>query len=80
MKTTIDLPDDLFIAAKKRAADERRPLRDIVATGLRAHLQGPRRGARRASRITWVTVSGGLPEGIEVADRNAMHDALRKSR
>jgi len=27
MKTTVNLPDDLFIAAKKRAAELRQPLR-----------------------------------------------------
>ncbi|MGH9256183.1 MAG: hypothetical protein ACRD3C_16620 [Vicinamibacterales bacterium] len=29
MKTTIDLPDELFVAAKKKAAEERRSLRDL---------------------------------------------------
>ena len=78
MKTTIDLPDELFVAAKKRAADERRPLRDLVAAGLRKQLQGPsRRQARQAPAITWVTVKGGLPPGMDVADRDVMHDALR---
>ena len=42
MKTTRDLPNELFVAAKKRAADKRRPLRDLAANGLRAHTQRPR--------------------------------------
>jgi hypothetical protein len=29
MKTTVDIPDDLFIAAKKRAAELRQPLREL---------------------------------------------------
>jgi hypothetical protein len=78
MKTTIDLPDELFVAAKKRAAEERVSLRDLVAAGLRQHLRGqPRRGRTRPA-IVWVTVKGGLPEGVEVADRSRMHDALRR--
>ena len=76
MKTTLDLPDELFIAAKKRAAEERRPLRDLVASSLRAHLQAPATRRRKAT-IKWVSVRGGLPEGLDVADRNAMHDWLR---
>jgi hypothetical protein len=80
MKTTLDLPDELFVAAKKRAAEERRTLRDLVASGLRTHLQGVSRGRRKAPAIVWVTVKGGLPPGMDVADRDAMHDALRSSR
>ena len=77
MKTTLDLPDELFVAAKKRAVEERRPLRDLVANGLREYLRGPVRRQPRPSTIAWVTVKGGLPEGVDVADRDAMHDALR---
>jgi len=80
MKTTIELPDELFVAAKKRAADERRPLRDLVARGLRAQLQHPARSRRVTKGIDWVTVKGGLPPGIDVADRSAMHDKLRRIR
>jgi hypothetical protein len=75
MKTTIDLPDALFVAAKKRAAEERRPLRDLVASGLRTQLH---RRRAKSGAIEWVTVKGGLPAGLEVADRDAMHDALRR--
>ena len=75
MKTTIDLPDALFVAAKKRAAEERRPLRDLVASGLRAQLQ---RRRAKGGAIKWVTVKGGLPAGLDVADRDAMHDALHR--
>ena len=81
MKTTIELPDDLFIAAKKRAAELRCPLRVLVERGLRrelsdkkSHLTGKKR------RIRWVTVRGGLPRGLEVRDRTAMHDWLRTHR
>jgi hypothetical protein len=80
MKTTLDLPDELFVAAKKRAAEERRPLRDLVASGLRQHLRGPARRASRKPAISWVTVKGGLPEGLDVADRDRMHDRLRTRR
>jgi hypothetical protein len=77
MKTTLELPDDLFIAAKKRAAEERRSLRDLVTSGLRTEL-GRRQRAKAPVRIKWVTVAGDLPGGIEVADRDVMHDALRR--
>jgi hypothetical protein len=77
MKTTLELPDELFIAAKKRAAEQRRSLRDLVTSGLRAELRRPAQ-ERTPARIKWVTVAGGLPEGVDVSDRDAMHDALRR--
>ncbi len=79
MKTTIELPDELFVAAKQRAAEERSTLRSIVERGLRAQLaRKPASPARRGRRaIRWVTVDGGLPPDLELQDRAAMHDWLR---
>ena len=78
MKTTVELPDDLLIAAKKKAAEERRPLRQILADGLRSELRkGARGGGRR--EIRWVTAEGGLPP-VDVADREQMHEWLRRQR
>jgi hypothetical protein len=79
MKTTIELPDELFIAAKKRAAELRCTLRTLVERGLRHELasrKGTGHGKRRT--IRWVTVRGGLPPGLDVKDRAAMHDWLAR--
>jgi hypothetical protein len=73
MKTTIELPDDLFVAAKKRAAELRCSLRTLIERSLRTELGKPRGVARRRRRIRWVTVRGGLPPGIDVADRESMY-------
>ena len=82
MKTTIELPDDLFVAAKRRAAEDRSTLRAIVERGLRAHLHRPRAGRKRTGRtaIRWVTVDGGLPPGLDLRDREATHGWLRARR
>lgn len=80
MKTTIELPDEILIEAKRRAAAERRPLRALIAEGLRRVLADPEPGAaRRRKKIAWVTAPGGLPP-VDVADREALHDWLRRSR
>jgi hypothetical protein len=75
MKTTVELPDELLIAAKKRAADLRRPLRVLIERGLRHELEAPngpqKPKARRKPK--WVTVDGGLPKGLDVSDRSSMH-------
>lgn len=82
MKTTVELPDDLLIAAKRRAAERRVPLRAVFEAGLRAELtsQRPRRPRGTRSRIRWVTVRGGLPEGCDVSNRARMHDWLLRQR
>ena len=78
MKTTVDLPDDLLIQAKQRAAELRRPLRTLIAEGLRLRLAQPRPGRRKAKRLRLVTVAGGLPPNVDLTDRAKMHAWLRR--
>ena len=78
MKTTFDLPEALFVAAKKKAAESRTTLRDLVARGLRRELRSPTRSTART--IRWVTVKGGLPADVDVSSRAAMHEWLRRQR
>jgi hypothetical protein len=82
MKTTIDLPDDLFVAAKRRAAEERSTLRAIIERGVRSQLRKPPTGRTRTgkSALKWVIVDGGLPPHVDLADRVAMHEWLRGSK
>lgn len=81
MKTTIDLPDDLLIEAKKRAAETRTTLRALMERGLRRELsQGQRPAPKRKPRIRWVVVQGGSPPGLDVSDREQMMDWLLRDR
>ncbi len=81
MKTTVELPDDLLIAAKKRAAELRRPLRALIEEGLRARLTQPeKRGTTEPRKIRWVLVRGGLPPDLDMTDRMQMHDWIRNHR
>jgi len=78
MKTTIELPDQLLISAKKRAAELRRPLRSLIEEGLRAHLTRPEKNKGiRPRKIHWVLVKGGLPPDLDMTDRVKMHDWMR---
>jgi hypothetical protein len=79
VKTTIELPDELLIAAKKRAAELRQPLRKLVEDGLRQQLSaGQRAGRPNRKKFRWVVAKGGLPPGVDVSDRTSLHDWLRK--
>lgn len=77
MKTTVELPDELLIEAKKRAAELRRPLRSLLEKALREYLRRDRLPTRTRREIQWVTVDGGLPPGVNVSDRARMHEWLR---
>jgi hypothetical protein len=80
VKTTVDLPDDLLIRAKKRAAESRIPLRVLIERGLRRELAASavsKRGRRSPRKIRWIVVSGGLPPGLDITDRSSLHDWIR---
>ena len=78
MKTTLDLPDELLIAAKKKAAEQRRPLRALVEEGLRVVLEGSKRQDQKRT-VKLVTVKGGLAPGLDLSNRESMHDWLEKN-
>lgn len=78
VKTTVELPDELLVAAKRQAAEERTTLRALIARGLRLVLdEGPR---RTPGPIEWVTTDGGLPPGLDVADRVQLRDWIRTNK
>ncbi len=80
MKTTIDLPDDLLIEVKKRAAERRTTIRALVECGLRRELNQEKPSPAARPAIRWVTVKGGLPRGMDVRDRARMMDRLTHDR
>ena len=73
MKTTFDLPDVLLRRAKALAAEQGRPLRDLVAEALSEKLRAPSSspgkqpiGYREGHRLTWEEWSANLqklPDG-----------------
>jgi hypothetical protein len=80
MKTTIEIADDLLIRAKKRAAEERSSLRCLVEAGLRRELaRGSKRRENPKRWIRWVTVPGKTPQDLDIRNRDAMYEWLRKN-
>lgn len=79
MKTTVELPDALFVEAKKAAAEQRTTLRTFIERAVRCELSRLP-AAKKPGKIHWVTVDGGLPPGIDLTDRAQMHDWFRRQR
>jgi len=77
MKTTINLPDELLNAAKKAAAQQGRPLKALVEEGLRIVLsQPPTKTDLR--RVRLIAVSGGLPDDLDLSNREQMLDWINR--
>ena len=74
MRTTMDIADDLLRRAKKRAADQHIPLRDLVEDALRVYLS--RKPPRGDYKLRWSTESGGLQPGVNLDDRDALFDLM----
>jgi len=73
-------PGGLFASAKKRTAESRKPFRELTETGLKSQLAGAsERTAIRRPGIRWVTVDGGVPAGLDLSNRSAMHEWLRRT-
>lgn len=74
MRTTIELSDELLRRAKKQAADERKPLREIVEASLRSYLRG---GPRPAGyRLRWSPERGRIAPGVRLEDRDALMELM----
>jgi hypothetical protein len=81
MKTTVELPEDLLLKAKRRALETRTTLRNILERALRQELrQASSRRPRRRPRIRWVTSAGGLPPGLDLSNRSQMWEWMQKER
>jgi hypothetical protein len=80
MKTTVELPEALLRAWKKRAVDQGTTLKDLWESVLSSALR-PTRPSRRAKRkIRWVTAEGGLPPGLDISSRERMWEWFRTNR
>ena len=74
MRTTLEINDDLFRRAKRRAADEGAPLRAVVENALRVYLAHKRKSP--AYRLQWRTESGALQPGVRLDDRDALFELM----
>jgi hypothetical protein len=74
MRTTVDISDPLLRQAKKRAADEGIPLRQVIEAALRTYLSG--RPARPGYRMEWRTEKGRILPGVDLDDRETLFDLM----
>ena len=73
MKTTIDVPDDLYRQAKAEAALRGRKLKDLVEEGLRLALEAPRTVGRPSLAGLMKPARGAIESGVPDLASNAEH-------
>ena len=74
MKTTIEVPDDLYRRAKSMAALRGQKLKDLVAEGLRLILEAPRQARRQRDLAALMRRARGVVDsGIADLASNPRH-------
>lgn len=74
MRTTIEISDELFRQLKRRAADERTAVRNIVESALRVYLG--KQPKRKNYQLIWKTERGRILPGVRLDDRDALFDLM----
>ena len=74
MKTTVEVPDELYRRAKAEAALRGRKLKDLVEEGLRLVLGAPRKAARRPTLAELMKDARGMVDsGVPDLASNPKH-------
>ena len=74
MRTTLDIDDQIYRAAKIKAAQEGKTLTRIVEEALSEHLNPARQ--EKPFRLRWVTERGELMPGVNIDDRKSLYDIM----
>ena len=74
-RTTVRLPEDLLIRAKRKAAAEGRTLTSLIEDGLRLVLAGRSKVyEKKRIRLPVSKATGGLMPGIDISDSAALQE------
>lgn len=75
VKTTLELPDELLLAAKRTALERRWTLRRLVEVALRQEIVAR---PKRQGKARWVTAPGGLPADLDLTSRERMREWIER--
>jgi len=76
MRTTINLPDDLVLQAKKAALEADTTLTEIIANALRESLAKPHRKKQKREFKIVASGNGGVFPGVDLDDTSALLDIM----
>jgi hypothetical protein len=79
MRTTLTLDNDVLMAARRRAREQDRPLKEVINEALR---QGLALGEGRPAptyKFRLKTVQGRLLPGVDLTDRDKLFDLMERA-
>ena len=76
MRTTINLPDELILRAKKAALEADTTLTEIIGDALRVALDGRRRKTPKKEFKLITYGKGGVYPGVDLDDTSALLDLM----
>lgn len=76
MRTTINLPDDLILQAKKAALEADMTLTEIIADAVREALAGRKKKTPRKDFRLITYGKGGVGPGVNLNDTSALLDLM----
>jgi plasmid stability protein len=76
VRTTLTLDDDVLRMARRRAAEDGRPLKDVINEALRAGLRDGGTRRRPAFAFKLRTVTGRVMPGVDLTDRDKLFDLM----
>jgi hypothetical protein len=77
MRTTLTIDDSIMRAAKKKAAQEGRPLKAVIGDALRLGLGLMREARTTRGKFKLTVVEGrGVQTGVRLDDRDALFDLM----
>jgi hypothetical protein len=76
MRTTVNLPDHLYVEARRLAAERKTSLTALFEEALRALVAEARRGPRAVPAVDLPVMDGGAPlRGVDLTDTSALWEA-----
>jgi hypothetical protein len=78
VRTTLTLDDDVLKAARRRAREEERPLKDVINEALRHGLALGEAHPAPAYAFRLKTVEGRLVPGVDLADRDKLFELMER--
>jgi hypothetical protein len=78
MRTTLTLDDDVLEAARRRAREQDRPLKDVINEALRQGLAMADERRTSAHTFRLKTVGGRLLPGVDLTDRDKLFELMER--
>jgi hypothetical protein len=76
MRTTLTLDDDVLKLARRRAAAEERPQKDVINDALRLGLSVGRSRPQTPFTFSLKVVDGRVMPGVDLTDRDKLFDVM----